>query len=108
MDQTNPLAEITHKRRLSSLGPGGITRETAGMKIRGIHPSHYGRICPIETPEGPNAGLVNSLTTYARINEDGILETPFLKVRNGQIQNENQIFILQQIKMNLNILHHPI
>ena len=92
MDQTNPLAEITHKRRLSSLGPGGITRETAGMKIRGIHPSHYGRICPIETPEGPNAGLVNSLTTYARINEDGILETPFLKVRNGQIQNENQIF----------------
>ena len=92
MDQTNPLAEITHKRRLSSLGPGGITRETAGMKIRGIHPSHYGRICPIETPEGPNAGLVNSLTTYARINENGILETPFLKVLNGQIQNENQVF----------------
>ena len=92
MDQTNPLAEITHKRRLSSLGPGGITRETAGMKIRGIHPSHYGRICPIETPEGPNAGLVNSLTTFARINENGFLETPFYKVQNGQIQNENQVF----------------
>jgi len=92
MDQTNPLAEITHKRRLSSLGPGGITRETAGMKIRGIHPSHYGRICPIETPEGPNAGLVNSLTTYSRINENGFLETPFYKVLNGQCQNENQVF----------------
>lgn len=92
MDQTNPLAEITHKRRLSSLGPGGITRETAGMKIRGIHPSHYGRICPIETPEGPNAGLVNSLTTYSRINENGFLETPFYKVLNGQCQEENQIF----------------
>ena len=92
MDQTNPLAEITHKRRLSSLGPGGITRETAGMKIRGIHPSHYGRICPIETPEGPNAGLVNSLTTYSRINHNGFLETPFYKVLNGQCQDENQVF----------------
>ena len=92
MDQTNPLAEITHKRRLSSLGPGGITRETAGMKIRGIHPSHYGRICPIETPEGPNAGLVNSLTTYSKINENGFIETPFYKVLNGQCQNENQLF----------------
>ena len=94
MDQTNALAEITHKRRLSSLGPGGITRETAGMQIRGIHPSHYGRICPIETPEGPNAGLVNSLTTYARINEHGFLETPFYKVIDGQIQNENQVIYL--------------
>lgn len=92
MDQTNPLAEITHKRRLSSLGPGGITRETAGMQIRGIHPSHYGRICPIETPEGPNAGLVNSLTTYSKINKNGFLETPFYKVLNGQCQNENQVF----------------
>ena len=89
MDETNPLAEITHKRRLSSLGPGGITRETAGLKIRSIHPSHYGRICPIETPEGPNAGLVNSLTTYARINNDGFLETPFYKVFEGQIQKNN-------------------
>ncbi len=92
LDQTNCLAEITHKRRLSSLGPGGITRETAGMKIRSIHPSHYGRICPIETPEGPNAGLVNSLTTYARINLSGFLETPFYKVKNGQLQNKTQVF----------------
>lgn len=92
LDQTNSLAEITHKRRLSSLGPGGITRETAGMKIRGIHPSHYGRICPIETPEGPNAGLVNSPTTYSRINKYGFLETPFFKVYNGQVQNEKQLF----------------
>ena len=94
LDQTNALSEITHKRRLSSLGPGGITRDTAGMKIRGIHPSHYGRICPIETPEGPNAGLVNSLTTYARINENGFIETPFYKVKNGQLQNETQVFYL--------------
>lgn len=92
MDQMNPLSEITHKRRLTSLGPGGITRETAGMKIRGIHPSHYGRICPIETPEGPNAGLVNSLTTYARINANGFLETPFQTVHEGQVQN--QLFFL--------------
>lgn len=92
LDQTNALAEITHKRRLSSLGPGGITRETAGMKIRGIHPSHYGRICPIETPEGPNAGLVNSPTTYSRINEHGFLETPFFKVYKGQVQNDQQLF----------------
>nr|YP_010455840.1 RNA polymerase beta subunit [Tetraselmis marina]UUA64516.1 RNA polymerase beta subunit [Tetraselmis marina] len=94
LDQTNALAEITHKRRLSSLGPGGITRETAGMKIRSIHPSHYGRICPIETPEGPNAGLVNSPTTYSRINQYGFLETPFFKVYNGQIQNDQQLFYL--------------
>jgi len=86
MDQTNPLAELTHKRRLSSLGPGGVSRETAGMAVRGIHPSHYGRICPIETPEGPNAGLVNSLTTYAKINSQGFLETPFYSVYKGQIQ----------------------
>ena len=86
MDQTNPLAELTHKRRLSSLGPGGISRETAGMAVRGIHPSHYGRICPIETPEGPNAGLVNSLTTYAKVNSEGFIETPFYKVYKGQIQ----------------------
>ena len=92
LDQTNCLAELTHKRRLSSLGPGGITRETAGMKIRSIHPSHYGRICPIETPEGPNAGLVNSLTTYARINPTGFIETPFYKVLNGQIENTDQVF----------------
>ena len=86
MDQTNPLAELTHKRRLSSLGPGGISRETAGMAVRGIHPSHYGRICPIETPEGPNAGLVNSLTTHAKVNSGGFIETPFYSVYKGQIQ----------------------
>ena len=86
MDQTNPLAEITQKRRISSLGPGGINRETAGMAIRGIHPTHYGRICPIETPEGKNAGLVNSLTAYTRIGPNGILETPYYSVAHGQVQ----------------------
>lgn len=95
MDETNPLAEITHKRRLSALGPGGITQDTASLKMRSIHPSHYGRICPIETPEGPNAGLVNSLTTYARINPEGFLETPFYKVFEGQIyKNDNRIVYL--------------
>ena len=87
MDQTNPLAEITQKRRISSLGPGGISRETAGMAVRGIHPTHYGRICPIETPEGKNAGLVNSLTVYTRIGDNGILETPYYRVLHGQVQN---------------------
>jgi DNA-directed RNA polymerase subunit beta len=89
MDQTNPLAEITHKRRLSALGPGGVTRETAGMNIRGIHPSHYGRICPIETPEGKNAGLVNSITIYARKNNHGYLETPFFRVIESQVQQQS-------------------
>jgi len=83
MDQTNPLAELTHKRRISVLGPGGITRDRAGFLIRDIHPSQYGRICPIETPEGPNAGLIGSLTTYTRVNSFGFLETPFYKVQNG-------------------------
>jgi DNA-directed RNA polymerase subunit beta len=86
MDQINPLSELAHKRRLSSLGPGGITTKKPGMEVRGIHPSHYGRICPIETPEGQNAGLVNSLTTYARINPYGFIETPFYNVFQGQIQ----------------------
>lgn len=86
MDQTNPLAEITHKRRISSLGPGGVSRDTAGMAVRGIHPTYYGRICPIETPEGRNAGLVNSVTIYARLNPLGFLETPFLKVCQSQVQ----------------------
>ena len=75
MDQTNPLAELTHKRRISALGPGGLTRERAGFAVRDIHPSHYGRLCPIETPEGPNAGLINSLATHARVNEYGFIET---------------------------------
>ncbi|MGV2686361.1 DNA-directed RNA polymerase subunit beta, partial [Clostridium perfringens] len=77
MDQTNPLAELTHKRRLSALGPGGLTRERAGFEVRDVHHSHYGRMCPIETPEGPNIGLINSLSTFARINEYGFIEAPY-------------------------------
>jgi DNA-directed RNA polymerase subunit beta len=87
MDQTNPLAELTHKRRLSVLGPGGITRDRAGFAVRDIHPSQYGRICPIETPEGPNAGLIGSLSTYGRVNSYGFIETPFYKVLNGKVLN---------------------
>ena len=83
MDQTNPLAELTHKRRLSALGPGGLSRERAGFAVRDIHPSHYGRICPVETPEGPNAGLIGSLATHARVNTYGFIETPYRKVENG-------------------------
>ncbi len=88
MDQTNPLAEITHKRRLSALGPGGLTRDRAGFEVRDVHPTHYGRICPIETPEGPNIGLIASLSTYARINEFGFLETPYRKVVDGRVTDE--------------------
>ena len=85
MDQTNPLSEITHKRRLSALGPGGLTRERAGFDVRDVHPTHYGRICPIETPEGPNIGLIASLSTYARVNEFGFIETPYRKVADGKV-----------------------
>ena len=88
MDQTNPLSEITHKRRLSALGPGGLTRERAGFEVRDVHPTHYGRICPIETPEGPNIGLINSLATYARVNKYGFIETPYRKVDKGKVGNE--------------------
>lgn len=88
MDQTNPLSEITHKRRLSALGPGGLTRDRAGFEVRDVHPTHYGRICPIETPEGPNIGLIASLATYARINNYGFIETPYLKVDNKKIGND--------------------
>ncbi|TFG64012.1 MAG: DNA-directed RNA polymerase subunit beta [Nitrospirales bacterium] len=88
IDQTNPLAEITHKRRLSALGPGGLTRERAGFEVRDVHPSHYSRICPIETPEGPNIGLITSLATYARINEFGFIEAPFRKVRKGRVSDD--------------------
>lgn len=94
MDQINPLAEITHKRRLSSMGPGGVTRDTATLAIRGIHPTHYGRICPIETPEGKNTGLVNSMTTYARVNALGILESPFYKVYKGVVLKSSGMFFL--------------
>jgi DNA-directed RNA polymerase subunit beta len=88
MDQTNPLAELTHKRRLSALGPRGLSRERAGFEVRDVHPTHYGRICPIETPEGPNIGLISSLSTYARINEFGFIETPYRKVQSGVVSDE--------------------
>ena len=88
MDQTNPLSEITHKRRVSALGPGGLTRERAGFEVRDVHPTHYGRICPIETPEGPNIGLINSLATFAQINQYGFIETPYRKVQDGKVTNE--------------------
>jgi DNA-directed RNA polymerase subunit beta len=88
MDQTNPLSEITHKRRLSALGPGGLTRERAGFEVRDVHPTHYGRICPIETPEGPNIGLINSLATFARVNKYGFIEAPYRRVKDGQVTDE--------------------
>jgi DNA-directed RNA polymerase subunit beta len=88
MDQTNPLSELTHKRRLSALGPGGLSRERAGFEVRDVHPSHYGRICPIETPEGPNIGLISAMSTYARINEFGFLESPYRKVKNGRVTED--------------------
>ena len=88
MDQTNPLSEITHKRRLSALGPGGLSRERAGFEVRDVHPTHYGRICPIETPEGPNIGLINSLSTFARVNKYGFIESPYRKVVDGQVTDE--------------------
>ena len=91
MDQTNPLCEITHKRRLSALGPGGLSRERAGFEVRDVHPTHYGRICPIETPEGPNIGLISSLSCFARINEYGFIESPYRKVIKGAVVDEVQI-----------------
>nr|YP_764419.1 beta subunit of RNA polymerase [Stigeoclonium helveticum]Q06SE7.1 RecName: Full=DNA-directed RNA polymerase subunit beta N-terminal section; AltName: Full=PEP; AltName: Full=Plastid-encoded RNA polymerase subunit beta N-terminal section; Short=RNA polymerase subunit beta N-terminal section [Stigeoclonium helveticum]ABF60214.1 beta subunit of RNA polymerase [Stigeoclonium helveticum] len=98
MDMINPLAEMTHKRRLTTLGPGGVSRDTATMDIRGIHPTHYGRICPVETPEGKNAGLVNALTTFARVNPEGLIETPFYKVYKGQVQKKAGFFYLSAEK----------
>jgi len=88
MDQTNPLAELTHKRRLSALGPGGLSRERAGFEVRDVHPTHYGRMCPIETPEGPNVGLISSLSTYARVNDFGFIETPYRKAKDGRVSDE--------------------
>ncbi|MDA8041534.1 MAG: DNA-directed RNA polymerase subunit beta, partial [Pirellulales bacterium] len=93
MDQTNPLAEITHKRRLSALGPGGLTRERAGFEVRDVHSTHYGRICPIETPEGPNIGLINSLATYAHINRYGFIESPYHRVRDGRVQTDEVFYL---------------
>src|SRR5690554_8207991 len=85
MDQNNPLSEVTHKRRVSALGPGGLTRERAGFEVRDVHATHYGRLCPIETPEGPNIGLINSLATYSHTNSYGFLETPYRKVVESQV-----------------------
>ncbi|RJR27326.1 MAG: DNA-directed RNA polymerase subunit beta [Candidatus Latescibacterota bacterium] len=96
MDQTNPLAELTHKRRLSALGPGGLTRERAGFEVRDVHYTHYGRMCPIETPEGPNIGLITSLATFARVNEFGFLETPYRKVKNGAVTDETVMLSADQ------------
>ncbi len=93
MDQTNPLAELTHKRRLSALGPGGLTRDRAGFEVRDVHYTHYGRMCPIETPEGPNIGLISSLSTYARVNEMGFLETPYRRVKNGQVKKDEIVHL---------------
>src|SRR6202140_1509893 len=94
MDQTNPLSEVTHKRRLSALGPGGLTRERAGFEVRDVHPTHYGRICPIETPEGPNIGLINSLATYARVNKYGFIESRYKKVKNGRVLDHYEVVTL--------------
>ncbi|CAD83239.1 DNA-directed RNA polymerase, beta-subunit [Candidatus Blochmanniella floridana] len=110
MDQNNPLSEITHKRRISALGPGGLTRERAGFEVRDVHPTHYGRVCPIETPEGPNIGLINSLSVYARTNKYGFLETPYRRVCDGKVSNdihylsaiEEGDFIIAQANTNLN------
>jgi DNA-directed RNA polymerase subunit beta len=93
MDQTNPLSEVTHKRRLSALGPGGLTRERAGFEVRDVHPTHYGRICPIETPEGPNIGLIASLSTYARVNEYGFIETPYREVEGRQGRRRRPVLL---------------
>src|SRR3546814_2999975 len=88
MDQTNPIAGLTHKRRLSALGPGGLSRDRAGMEVRDVHPSHYGRMCPIETPEGPNIGLIGSLASFARLNTFGFVETPYRPVEKGPVTDK--------------------
>ena len=98
MDQTNPLSEITHKRRLSALGPGGLTRERAGFEVRDVHATHYGRICPIETPEGPNIGLIVSLSTYARVNDFGFIETPYRVVKKKEVNGQWDVEVSRDIK----------
>jgi DNA-directed RNA polymerase subunit beta len=94
MDQTNPLAEITHKRRMSALGPGGLSRERAGFEVRDVHYTHYGRLCTIETPEGPNIGLISSLCVHAKINSLGFIETPYLQVEKGRVKIEDKVVYL--------------
>jgi DNA-directed RNA polymerase subunit beta len=109
MDQTNPLAEITHKRRVSALGPGGLTRERAGFEVRDVHPTHYGRICPIETPEGPNIGLINSLATYSRINKYGFIESPYKKVVDGKVfEDINYLSAMEESKFTIAQANSPI
>ena len=109
MDQTNPLSEITHKRRVSALGPGGLTRERAGFEVRDVHPTHYGRICPIETPEGPNIGLINSLATFSRINKYGFIESPYKKISNGKVlDNINYLSAMEESKFTIAQANSPI
>src|SRR3546814_714400 len=96
LDQTNPLSEITHKRRISALGPGGLSRERAGFEVRDVHYSHYGRLCTIETPEGPNIGLISTLCVHAKINEMGFIETPYLKVEEGRVQVEDPVIYMSE------------
>ena len=100
MDQTNPLAEITHKRRMSALGPGGLSRERAGFEVRDVHYTHYGRLCPIETPEGPNIGLISSLCVYAKINDLGFIETPYREVKDGKVNlnNDEVVYLTAEIE----------
>ena len=93
MDQPNPIAALTHRRRLSALGPGGLSRERAGFEVRDVHPSHYGRMCPIETPEGPNIGLIGTLATYGRVNRFGFIETPYWKVENGVVKTNKAVYL---------------
>ena len=107
MDQTNPLAELTHKRRLSALGPGGLTRDRAGFEVRDVHYTHYGRMCPIETPEGPNIGLISSLATYARVNDFGFLETPYRRVKNGTASRTEVEFISADVAFIQHRVIHP-
>ena len=104
MDQTNPLAEVTHKRRMSALGPGGLSRERAGFEVRDVHYTHYGRLCPIETPEGPNIGLISSLCVYAKVNNLGFIETPYRKVEDGVVKiNDKPIYLTAEEENNMTI-----
>jgi DNA-directed RNA polymerase subunit beta len=109
MDQTNPLSSVTHKRRLSALGPGGLTRERAGFEVRDVHPTHYGRICPIETPEGPNIGLIASLSTFARVNDMGFIETPYRRVEKGKVLSDvNFLSALDEERMSIAQANAPL
>ena len=109
MDQTNPLSSVTHKRRLSALGPGGLTRERAGFEVRDVHPTHYGRICPIETPEGPNIGLIASLSTFARVNDMGFIETPYRRVEGGKVLGDvNFLSALEEERMSIAQANAPL